>query len=134
MKRWAVLALLVPLLGSPASDYASAKRKLDLIESDKLRPGSRVLLTSRELNAWVSGEVASYATQGFRDPKLDLGDNSATGTALIDFLKLRQAAGNPQGWMMTKLLAGERPVRVNALIHSGSGQAQVDIQSVEISG
>src|SRR3954463_10364843 len=119
MKRWAILAVLVPLLGSPSSEYASAKRKLDLIESEKLRPGSRVLLTSRELNAWVAGEVADYASQGFRDPKLDLGDDSATGTALIDSRKLRQAAGKPQGWIMTKLLAGERPVQVKARIHSG---------------
>ena len=134
MKRWALLAVLAPLLGAPSSDYTSAKRKFDLIESEKLRPGSRVLLTSSELNAWVAGEVASYASQGIRDPKLDLGDNSASGTALIDFLKLRQAAGKPPGWMMTKLLAGERQVRVNASIRSGSGQAQVDVQSVEISG
>ncbi len=134
MKRWVLLALLIPLLGAPSSDYTSAQRKFDLIESERLQPGSRVVLTSRELNAWVAAEVASYASQGFRDPKLDLGDNSATGTALIDFVKLQQAAGKPPGWMMTKLLSGERPVVVNARIQSGSGRAQVDVQSVEISG
>ena len=35
---------------------------------------------------------------------------------------------------MTKLLAGEHPVRVTARIQSGSGRATVDVQSVEISG
>jgi hypothetical protein len=54
--------------------------------------------------------------------------------ALIDFLKLRQAAGKPSGWVMTKLLAGERPVRVTAKIKSGSGRAVVDVERVEISG
>ena len=35
---------------------------------------------------------------------------------------------------MSKLLAGERPVRVTALIRSESGRAEVDVQRVEISG
>jgi hypothetical protein len=134
MKRWALLAILLPLLGAPSSDYLSAKRKLDLIESDTLRPGSRVTLTSRELNAYVANEIADFGGQGVREPKLELGNSSATGTALIDFLKVRQAAGKPSGWVMTKLLAGERPVRVTARIQSGSGRATVDVEKVEISG
>ena len=129
----ALLGLLIPLLGAPSSDYLSVKRKLDLIESEKLRPGSRVTLTSRELNAYVVNEVAEFG-QGVRDPRLELGDGMATGMALIDFLKLRQAAGKPSGWVMTKLLAGERPVRVTAKIKSGSGRAVVDVERVEISG
>src|SRR5262249_17524636 len=59
---------------------------------------------------------------------------SATGSAMIDFLKLRQAAGKPPGWVMSKLLAGERPVKVQARIHSGAGRAQVDVDRVEVSG
>src|SRR5580692_7925203 len=95
MKRrcWALAALLFPLFGAPSSDYLSAKRKFDLIEGEKLSPGSRVTLTSRELNAYVAGEVSEYAPQGVRNTQLMLGDGSATGTALIDFLKLRQASG-----------------------------------------
>ncbi len=129
----AFLGLLFPLLGAPSSDYLSVKRKLDLIESEKLHPGSRVTLTSRELNAYVVNEVAELGP-GVRDPRLELGDSKATGTALIDFLKLRQAAGQPSGWVMTKLLSGERPVRVTARIKSGSGRAVVDVDRVEISG
>src|SRR5258705_13455128 len=80
-----LLGLLIPLLGAPWADYLSVKRKLDLIESEKLHPGSRVTLTSRELNAYVVNEAAELG-QGVRDPKLQLGDSMATGTALIDFL------------------------------------------------
>ena len=136
MKRWALLLLLSPLLATPTADYLSAKQKFDLIENDKLRPGSRLTLTPRELNAYVETEVGQYAPQGgIREPKLELADGSATGAALVDFLKLRQAAGKPPaGWLMTKLLAGEHPVRVTARIQSGSGRATVDVQSVEISG
>jgi ABC-type nitrate/sulfonate/bicarbonate transport system substrate-binding protein len=134
MRRWALLALLFPLLGAPTADYLSAKRKFDLIESEKLRPGSRVMLTPRELNAYVANEVEPYAAQGVRETKLELGDGWASGTALIDFLKLQQGAGKPPGWLMSKLLAGERPVRVKARIQSGAGLATVDVESVEISG
>ena len=133
-RSWALLGLLIPLLGAPSSDYLSVKRKLDLIESDKLRPGSRVVLTSNELNALVVNEVAESYAQGVRDPKVELGAGSATGAALIDFLKLRQASGKPSGWVMQKLLAGERSVRVTARIRSGSGRAVVDVERVEISG
>ena len=135
MKRWlwSPLAVLVPLLAA-SSDYLSAKRKFDLIESEKLRPGSRVNLSSRELNAYVANEIVEASLQGVREPKLELGDGLASGTALIDFLKLRQSSGKSSGWMMSKLLAGERPVRVTAHIKSGSGRAEVDVDRVEISG
>jgi len=132
--RWALIAFFLPLFGAPSADYLSIKRKFDLIESEKLRPGSRVMLTSRELNAYVATEVTQFAPQGVRDPQLQLGDGSAIGSALIDFLKTRQAGGQQPGWMMQKLLAGERPVRVTAHIQSGSGQARVDVERVEISG
>jgi hypothetical protein len=65
---------------------------------------------------------------------VDLGAGSATGSAIIDFLKLRQASGKASGWVMQKLLAGERQVRVTARIKSGSGRAVVDVERVEISG
>ncbi len=131
---WALAALLFPLFGAPSSDYLSAKRKFDLIEGEKLRPGSRVTLTPGELNAYIAGEVSEYAPQGVRNTQLTLGDGSATGTALIDFLKLRQASGEQPGWVLSKLLAGERPVLVTARIQSAGGRAQVDVQRVEISG
>jgi hypothetical protein len=136
MRRWcwALLGLLFPLLGAPSADYDSAKRKLELIEREGLRPGSRVTLTARELNAFVTAEAHEFVPNGVRDPKVELGDGTASGTALIDFLKLRQAAGESTGWAMSKLLAGERPVRVITRIQSNAGRAQVDVERVEISG
>jgi hypothetical protein len=133
-RRWALFAFFLPLFGAPSPDYLSVKRKFDLIESEKLRPGSRVILTSGELNAYVATTVTEYAPQGIRNPHVRLGDGNATGTALIDFLKLRQAEGKSPGWVMSKLLAGERPVSVTVRIQSGSGSARVDVERVEISG
>src|SRR5260370_13446322 len=105
-----------------------------MIESDKLRPGSRVTLTPRELNAYVATEVHEYAPVGVRETKVELGNGSVSGAALIDFLKLRQASGQSTGWAMSKLLAGERPLRVTSRIQSHAGQAQWDFEGVEISG
>jgi hypothetical protein len=133
-RRLALLVFFLPLFGAQSPDYLSIQRKFDLIESEKLRPGSRIILTSRELNAYVAAAVTQYAPHGVRNPQLQLGDGSATGTALIDFLKLRQAEGKEPGWVMSKLLAGERPVSVTVRIQSGSGRARVDVERVEISG
>lgn len=136
MKRFRLLALVaVPLLlFSSRSDYSSAQHKFDLIESGRLKPGARVSFTERELNAYVEQELPKAVPQGVREPKLELGAGTATGSALIDFLKLEHAAGNPPGWLMRQLLQGERPVTVTARIASGKGRATVDLQSVEISG
>jgi hypothetical protein len=63
-----------------------------------------------------------------------MGHNRATGFADIDFVKLRRAQGQPMGWLMEQLLQGEHPVRVDARIRSGAGQATVDVDQVVISG
>ena len=65
---------------------------------------------------------------------MSITDTAPESGAFIDFVKLRQAAGKPPGWLMTKLLSGERPVRVTARIQSGSGRATVEVEAVEISG
>ena len=130
---WAVIVGL-PLLCAGSSEYLSARRKLDLIEQDRIRPGSRVVLTSQELNAYAQRELNDAVPQGIREARLELLPSSATATAMVDFAKVRRSQGEQSGWLMSQLLEGERPVRVTARIRSGGGQATVDIESVEISG
>jgi hypothetical protein len=125
---WAVLAAAG--MAAAVDDYSSAKQKLGQIESGKLKPGTRVTLTPREIDAWVAKE----APNGVRNPRLELQPGVAKGNALIDFGKVRKAQGYQPGWLMSKLLDGERPVSVTARIRSGGGKATVDVQSVEISG
>jgi len=136
MRRFWPLALLaLPLLVySARSDYASCQRKFDVIESDRLRPGSRVTLSQRELNAYVEQELPKVVPQGVREPKLELGAGTATGSAWIDFVKLQSAQGRPPGWLMRQILQGEHPVTVTARIDSAGGRATVNVQSVEIAG
>ena len=92
--------------------------------------GSRVSFSLRELNSWALHE----APEGVRNPKLVLGPGTATGSALVDFLKLRKAQGYQPSWLMSKLLDGERPVTVTAAIRSGGGNATIDVKRVDIAG
>ena len=128
---WAILLLGLATLGAAPNDYLSAKQKFDSIESDRLRAGSRVELSVGELDAYAGQAVPA----GVRNPRLQLvAPGIATGTAMVDFGKLRRAHGYQTGWLMSKLLDGDRPVSVTARIRSAGGQATVDLQRVEISG
>jgi hypothetical protein len=128
--------LLAPLLaagilGAAYTDYASCRKKLDQIGSDRLRNGTREELTPTELTAYAIHE----APAGVRDPRVRIvSPGVAAGSAMIDFGKVRRAQGHPPGWLMSKLLDGERPVSVTALIRSDNGRATVDVQRVDISG
>jgi len=123
---------MVLAAGAAAYDlYSSVLQKFDLIASDHLRAAARVDFSAAELSAYALREVPA----GVRNPKLQLLPHSqVTGAALIDFGKLRRAQGQELGWLMSKLLDGERPVSVTVQIHSSGGTARVDVLRVEVSG
>lgn len=126
----AFLPLAWALTATPA-DYQSAQRKIDGIESDRLKPGARVELTPRELNAYAEHNLP----QGVRNPQVQvIAPEIATGSAMVDFGKLQRSLGYKPGWLLSKLLDGERPVSVTARIRSSGGQATVEVQRVQVSG
>ncbi len=123
-------ALIACSLGAIPGDYTSAQQKFALIEAEHLRPGARVTLTLPELTAVAQHDLP----EGVRNPKLQIvSPGVVTGSALVDFGKIRRAQGYHPGWLMSKLLDGERPVSVTARIQSGAGRATVYVQKVEIS-
>ncbi len=122
------------LLASQQTDYLEARRKIEMIRRETVPAGSKVTFTKPELNAYVRKQVVEVAPEGVRNPRIELGHNRATAFADVDFVKLRRAQGQPMGWLMEQLLEGERPVRVDARIRSGGGQATVDVDQVVISG
>jgi hypothetical protein len=122
--------VLCALIGMAAEDYASMRRKLDQIEADRAPRGARVSFTLRELNAFAAHEVPD----GVRNPKLVLGQGTATGTALVDFLKVRKAQGYQPGWLISKLLDGERPVTVTVAVRSGQGNATIEVKRADVGG
>jgi hypothetical protein len=111
---------------------ASVTRKLDLIESGRARPGSVIRFSQAELNAWVRVKAPMVVPDGFREPRLILGNGEATASALIDFLKVRDASGLATNWLVAKLIQGEKPVTVRATMQSAHGRATVHLVSVQI--
>ncbi|HTW66237.1 MAG TPA: hypothetical protein VME17_16550 [Bryobacteraceae bacterium] len=109
-------------------------RRLDLIDSGKAKPGEVFHFTPAELNAWVRVKAPGIVHAGFRDPQLQLGDGMAHASALIDFLKARQAKGIETNWLVAKLIQGEKLVTADASIQSAHGKATVHLIRVEIGG
>ncbi len=128
-------AVCAGALGAAWAEAQAAERKFEAIQEGRLRPGTSVRLTAGELNSWVRMKARVYVPRGLRNPRLEFGSGRVTGSAQIDFLKLRQAAtGEAPGWIAKNLFAGERPVSVTARVESNGGRARVDVESVEISG
>ena len=126
-----VFSALSAVLWAADGGYASAKRKLETIESDRLPAGARVEFSQAELTAFAEKE----APAGVRNPRVHFdAPEVVSGTALVDFGKVQRAQGQRPGWLMSKILEGERPVSVTARIRSANGRATVDVERVEISG
>jgi hypothetical protein len=118
----------------PQSDYLSAKHKLDAIQRGRLAPGSTVTFTPREIDSWARVEIPKQIPRGFREPHVQLGEGVASGHALVDFLQMRQARGETPGWLMSRMLEGERPLLMSIRLKSSGGRCTVDLTRVEISG
>jgi hypothetical protein len=72
--------------------------------------------------------------QGIRDPAVQLGAGTASGSAFIDFLKMRQGEGLATNSLIAKLIEGERPLKVSIQLESAHGRATARLTRLEISG
>ena len=127
----------VLLLFAVAADPQAARvsHKIEIIESGKAKAGTVYSFTVAELNAWARAKAPSVVPQGLREPRLELGNNSATGYALVDFIKMRQGAGEETNWLVTKLIQGEKRVKVMAQHSIGQRPRHGHLlQRVEIGG
>ncbi len=139
VRGFAVRLLIPALLAGAAfadlAQYHAAKRKLDEIGTLRTPPGSQVVLTAAELNSYIQGEIPQVVGPGaVSRSQLQLGDNSGIIRARIDFLKLQQNTGRHPGWLMQRMLAGERDVEVSAHLTSSRGQATIWVDRLQISG
>ncbi len=133
--RLIALAVAARLIVAAATGPAAAVRyKLDVIESGKARPGAVFTFTQDELNAFARSTLITVVPEGVRQPHVEIGAGTATGTAIVDFLKIRHAQGEQTPWLIAKLIEGEKYVKVSAGIQSAHGKATVYLQRVEISG
>ena len=135
MRRLIVLAALLAFAAPPTDPLAlSAQRKLDIIQSGKAKPGAVFIFTVSELNAWARYKLPDIVPEGVRNTRLELSNGTATAYALVNFLKVRHGQGLDTNWLISKLIDGEKPVKVNVRIESARGRATVYLQRVEISG
>lgn len=107
--------------------------KLNLIDSGRARRGSVIVFTPAEMNAWARGRVPQMY-KGVSDPSIQLGMGTATGSATIDFLKMRQGEGVATSPLVAKLIEGERPLKVSVQLESAGGYATAKLTRLEISG
>jgi len=134
LRSFLISSMTIPY--SLAADPAAlgVSQKLDLIESGRAKPGSVFRFTSAELNAWVRVKAPMIVPDGFREPRLVLGNGEASASALVDFLKVRHASGIQTNWLVGKLIQGEKLVQARATIQSAHGQAAVHLVRVEVGG
>jgi len=126
--------LLSAALATPTADYQRAVRKIEMIQADRAARRSIVLFTPAEINAYAATEVRAAVPAGLRNPRVTLNSGGAVGTALIDFVALKRAQGDPPGRLMAWLLEGEHPVAVSVTLRSGGGRCTVYVNSVEVGG
>lgn len=115
----------------PVLDRANAK--LDRIDDGKAKPGEVIFFTLAEINAWARDEVPIAVPQGIRDLKVELGNGTGTGSAMVDFVKIEQSRGKTPG-LIAKMFAGERPLKVSLTVESGGGKCTVHVTRVDIGG
>lgn len=128
----AAIAFAAP--NQPDPQALAAQRKIDVIESGKAKPGSVFVFPQPELNAWVRYKLPSIVPEGVSDPRLELTWSTATAYATVNFLKVQHGQGVETNWFISKLIDGDKPVKVIARIESANGKATVHLLRVEISG
>jgi len=133
VKLIAALAAFLCTLHAADPLYESAERKLDAIEARTVPRGASVKFSPAEINAWARVKVPEIVPEGIRDQRVELGNGTATGHALVDFLKMRQAKGESTNWLISKLIEGERPLTVSVRLESAAGRCTVHLTRVEIS-
>src|SRR5579864_1489321 len=107
-------ALLAAAVVCAAADplYESARKKLDLIEAEKEPRGAIVNFSLAEIMAWARVRIPEIVPEGIREIRVEAGSGVATGYAVVDLLKMRQGQGVSSNWFVSKLIEGERPLKV----------------------
>ncbi len=130
-----VAAGLVAWCGAgPVSALHSATAKMSRIAYDRAPRGSVIVFSAAELAAFARDQAETLAPAAIRDLQVLLSVGHADVSASVDFLKIRQAQGEADTWLMRQLLGGARPVRVRVALVSSNGRARVDVERVEVSG
>lgn len=136
MSRFFFISLCVfcSLQAASKYDQMTTQQKIEVIEQQKATPGAQIEFSEKEMNAYIAEKAKQYIPEGIRDTKIDIESGRATGSAMVDFVKMKQAKGQDLGWMMSWLLKGERSLKAVGKLTSADGTARVDLEAVEVNG
>ncbi|MBL8177457.1 MAG: hypothetical protein JNK48_22460 [Bryobacterales bacterium] len=130
-----LLALALPMTSATSRyDAMPTQRKIDLIEQGRIPAGTMLTFEERELNVYLQKKSREVIPDGLREPHVTLNDGRVTGKAFVDFVKMRHAQGEDMNWLMSSLLKGEYPIRVEGRVASSKGTARVDLDVVQVGG
>jgi hypothetical protein len=124
---------LLPLLAADP-DTQSAQAKLDSIADSKVKPGGVILFPPREVEAWIRSTIPEYVPEGIRDEHIELGTDTATASAIVDFVKMRLSQGKPTNSVLGALIEGERQLTVSVRLESNEGRCTVYLKRVDLGG
>ena len=112
----------------------SARRKLNRLQDDTA-PAGWTTFSLKEVNQLAAEEIAASGLTGVSDPRVVLGNNTAIGTARIDFARVRESAtGEAPGTLGRMLLGGDKDVLVEASFQSGDGMCTIDVVRASVNG
>jgi hypothetical protein len=132
--RLSALALmLAATVGAADPALQSARAKIEKLTNNKMKPGESVTFSLAETQAWAAAIVAEEVPQGIRDLKIELGEDTASSSAIVDLLKVQQSRGKPVGWAVT-MFQGEHPLKISVRVNSGGGKITVNLTRLELSG
>jgi hypothetical protein len=107
---------------------------MDRLEADAA-PAGWLTFSLKEVNALAAETIArEMPGGGVTRPDVELGRNSAVGSARVDFAKVREGTGEQPGVLSRLLLGGEKDVSVEARFVTGEGKCTIDVVRVVISG
>ena len=136
LKYSAILILLcLPLsiaAKSSSRELASAQRKIDHVEANGRSPRPNqapTVFTETEANAYLASDNV-HLPEGVESVKLEGEDGVITGTAHVDFDRIREGvhSSNP----LLSVFSGVHDVVVLAQAHGAQGRGHVHVDSVSI--
>jgi hypothetical protein len=130
----ALAALMAGSLAGADRNLESAEAKLDRLLDGAMQPGAALVFTPAEIEAWTRDKAHEEVGEALRNPRVSLETDAGSGSAVVDFLKMRQARGKATNALMARMLEGERPLKVFLRMSSGGGQCTVYVTRVELSG
>jgi hypothetical protein len=116
----------------------SAAAKLEILESKDTQPSGAypvVIITEREVNAYLQVHSGEFLPPGVRNPTLSAQPEHATAAGDVDFDALSRSYPNPNDWgpkVLAAMFKGTQHATITAKIQSQPTGILVQVESVVV--